>query len=268
MRLPRRLASTPIVSLPRRSVLSKLQLKEGPPTPRLGGVQIGLLVIATGDYVALAERLIESANHNFLTGHRLVPFVFTEDVLGDRSTFPEASLYRYHVFLSQAERLEAMDYLFYCDADMLVVDTVGDEILSRLVATQHPGYVGKRGPFETRAESRACVASGEGGDYFYGGFQGGEARAYLEAAAEMAAQIDDDAARGVMAIWHDESHWNRYLVDHPASRTLTPSYAYPETQGRYYRRLWGKNYPPKIVALDKEKGRYRYAPLTRAVKQR
>jgi hypothetical protein len=34
---------------------------------------------------------------------------------------------------------------------------------------------------------------------------------------------------GIVARWHDESHWNRYLIDHPPSLVLSPSYCcYPD----------------------------------------
>ena len=45
----------------------------------------------------------------------------------------------------------------------------------------------------------------------------------------MAEQIDADSTRGITAVWHDESHWNRYLVDHPPTLELSPSYCwYPD----------------------------------------
>ena len=59
----------------------------------------------------------------------------------------------------------------------------------------------------------------------------------------MAAQIDDDASRGITAIWHDESHWNRYLIDHPPEVALPPTYCCPESWSMAGR---------KILALDKD----------------
>ena len=50
-------------------------------------------------------------------------------------------MYRYHAIL---ERAGEDEYLFLIDADMLFEGDVGEEILGELVATLHPGYVGKR----------------------------------------------------------------------------------------------------------------------------
>ncbi len=47
-----------------------------------------------------------------------------------------------------------MDYLFATDADMRFVGPVGDEILAKLVATQHPGFVGKRGVMKREKNRR------------------------------------------------------------------------------------------------------------------
>jgi histo-blood group ABO system transferase len=55
--------------------------------------------------------------------------------------------------------------------------------------------------------------------------------------------IDDDLRRGVVAAWHDESHWNRYLVDHPADVVLPPEYCCPESWP-----LPGR----KLLALEKD----------------
>jgi histo-blood group ABO system transferase len=37
-----------------------------------------------------------------------------------------------------------------------------------------------------------------------------------------------DEKNGVMALWHDESHLNRYCVTHIPETILSPSFIYPE----------------------------------------
>ena len=64
--------------------------------------------------------------------------------------------------------------------------------------------------------------------YYCGGFQGGEAQAFLAAMRAMDASIADDERRGIMAWWHDESHWNRYLIDHPPTVELSHEYMCPQ----------------------------------------
>jgi len=55
-------------------------------------------------------------------------------------------------------------------------------------------------------------------------------------------RIAHDEHRGITAIWHDESHWNRYLIDVPTDIELAPLYCSPESWNTPGRRL---------VALDK-----------------
>ena len=135
------------------------------------------------------------------------------------------------------------DYLFAVDADMLFVAPVGSEILSKRVATQHPGFVGKRGTYETNRASAAYVAPQEGKTYFAGGFYGGERESFFSMMETVVANIEQDLHSDYIAIWHDESHLNRYFIDNPPTKILSPSYCYPET--------WNLPYTKRLLALDK-----------------
>ena len=221
-----------------------------------GAKHVGLMVIATNRYIQFVGPLVESARPWFMRGQKVTFFVFTDAAEGPPGTvaiphehqkWPMPTLLRYRAFVRAKEMLGACDYLYYCDADMRFVAEVGEEALGDLVAVRHPGYFAKARaefPYEDRAESAACVAAGEGMCYYAGGFQGGRASTYLGVAAELAARIDKDLARGVVARWHDESHWNRYLVDHPPAVALSPSYCYPES--------WDLPFEKKLLALDKD----------------
>jgi hypothetical protein len=74
-------------------------------------------------------------------------------------------------------------------------------------------------------------------------------------AKELAKDIKVDDERGVMAVWHDESHLNRYLATHPPAKVLGPEYCYPENAGDYYKNKWSaaglEEVQPKLLALTK-----------------
>jgi histo-blood group ABO system transferase len=216
--------------------------------------------MATGKYTSFVPPLIQSAEKHFCKNHKVTYFVFTDGIIETstenvvtiyqpRLGWPFDTMMRYHVYFSQSELLETQDYLFACDADMLFVDEVGDEILSELVATQHPGFVGKRGSYETGPDSLACINNWEGEQYFAGGFYGGSAKEVMNIAKTNSENIDNDYSRGIIAVWHDESHWNRYCIDHKPTLILNPSYCYPES--------WDLPYPKKLLALDKDHSEYR-----------
>jgi histo-blood group ABO system transferase len=220
----------------------------------LEAANVGLLVVATGKYIQFLSPLVESAERHFLKNHRVTYFIFTDQepvplpntnyVFQKRLGWPFDTMHRYHIYYQNRELFNEQDYLFATDADMLFVSEVRDEILGERVATLHPGFIGQRGSYETHPNSRACIREGEGKYYFAGGFYGGTRDAFLHILKTNIVQIESDLDRGIIAVWHDESHWNRYCIDYPPTLILSPSYCYPEN--------WKLPYPKKLLALDKD----------------
>jgi len=220
---------------------------------------VGLLIVATGKYIQFVQPLIDSAREHFCKNHDVTYFVFTDgEIEGDdivriyqeRMGWPYDTLMRWPVYNHHYEVFKDMDYLFATDADMRFEAEVGDEILSDRVGTQHPGYVGRRGTYESRKQSTAYIDPSEGSRYFAGGFNGGSHDDFLKMAATISENIHIDLEKKIVAIWHDESHVNRYFVDNPPTQILTPSYCYPQNDSHYKGR-WPEQYIRRLVALDK-----------------
>ena len=224
--------------------------------------KIGLLVIATNKYIQFVPPLWESVKRHFLIDQDVTMFVFTDkgdelrsmigqepqiEILAQQHmAWPGSTLFRYNIFNSASSALEKMDYLFYCDADMLFVDSVGVEILGDRVGTIHPGFFDKpRAAFtyETNRASKAFVAPSEGSVYYAGGFNGGNKTEYLQMCKVLSENIAADYRHGTIAVWHDESHLNRYFIDNPPTVSLSPSYCYPES--------WDLAFTKRLLALDK-----------------
>ncbi len=182
--------------------------------------------------------------------------------------WPAPTLMRYHLFLNEEEKLKDYDYIFYLDADMRVVSKVSDEILNDgLMAAEHPMYSLRREyipPYEPNPNSTAYInrpgkVIDENGKprfkpyYYAGGFQGGTSKAFLEAMRTMKENIDKDFDKGYVAIWNDESHWNKYISDYKGELVvMSPSYVYPDSLVKeYYEPTWGCSYEPKIITLTK-----------------
>lgn len=217
--------------------------------------KIGLLCIATNKYIQFVGPMWESAKQHFLKNHQVTLFCFTNQpnvpegavrIEWAHSPWPGPTLNRYHAFLSAEKQLSEMDYLYYCDADMRFVDTVGDEVCGELVATMHPGFFNKgrhEFTYERRPESMAYMAPNDGKHYFAGGFNGGRSKNFLQLARSCKAGVDIDNAKGIVAVWHDESHMNKYFFRNPPKTILSPSYCYPESLHLPF--------PKKLLALDK-----------------
>ena len=217
--------------------------------------KVGLLLISTGRYHHFIQPLIESADTWFLNDMEVTYFLFTDSkekynsnrnivyLEQEHKPWPSSTLFRYKIFYNKMEILSNMEYLYYCDIDMLFVDVVGNEILSERVATIHPGFKGERGTPETRPESKACVLPNESMTYFAGGFNGGKTKAFLEMCKAIDLNIESDLTKGIIAVWHDESHLNRYMIDNPPTKILDPGYCYPEQVMIQYNK--------KLLALNK-----------------
>lgn len=218
-------------------------------------MKIGLLIIATNKYINFLETLISSADKFFLKDQEVTYFIFTNknvEIKSNRNIvkietehkeWPWMTLGRYKIFTENSSELSNMDYLYYCDADMRFESNVANEILGDLVATQHPGYYTRRGTPETNPLSLACVFPNEEMQYFAGGFNGGSSHEYLKMAKYISNNIDIDYSKNLIAIWHDESHMNRYFIDNPPTKILDPSYCYGESMNIPFKR--------RLVALDK-----------------
>lgn len=223
-----------------------------------------LLLIACGPrYWGYAHALISSARQ-FFVPHDVILFTDSAVQWTDVAykipcpalRFPDATLQRYHLFTAHRELLEHYEYLFYSDVDMRFVAPIAEEEIRAdgITATLHPGYVGEHGTPETRFQSTACI-SGPLQHYFCGGFNGGRTSDFLAMAHTIRCNVESDAIRGITAVWHDESHLNKYLQDRPPAKILGPAFCYPDVQGDYYRNKWRAaglgEVRPKLLALEK-----------------
>jgi histo-blood group ABO system transferase len=218
-------------------------------------MSVGIIVIATGRYRRFLPQLVESAESHVSglerifalvdddRSQRLSPLVTT--LPWDHSPWPLPTLLRYKAIARHSQAMTGIDCLVYVDVDMRFVAPFELPSLNGLFAVQHPGCVDRprdQLPFERDPLSRAFVPFGSGDRYVCGGVQGGDTRRYLTACAEMARWIDDERASGRVPIWHDESIWNRWCIEHPPELVLPANYCWPEHR---------PDGDPVLIALDK-----------------
>lgn len=223
-------------------------------------MKICILSIATNKYIKFVERLLDNIEENFLNGHEIQCLLFTDHEVEtsdnvrvckiDHEPWPMPTLKRYNYFIKEKQFISSFDYCYYFDVDMGIDSKVGDEVLGDLVATMHPYqsfYPKEQRTYDRNPKSLAYVPFGQEGEYYYaGGFNGGSTKRFLEMSEVIADRVNKDLENNVIALWHDESHMNRYLIDNPPSLSLTPSYCFAEE-------FYNADYPyePKIIALKK-----------------
>ncbi|KAL0584213.1 Histo-blood group ABO system transferase [Plecturocebus cupreus] len=218
---------------------------------RLRNTTIGLTVFAIKKYVGFVKLFLETAEKHFMVGHRVHYYIFTDQVaavphvaLGAGrqlsvlevrayQRWQDVSMRRMEMISDFCERrfLHEVDYLVCTDVDMKFSDHVGVEILSPLFGTLHPSfYRSSREAFtyERRPQSQAYIPKDEGDFYYLGGFFGGSVQEVqrLTRACHQAMMIDQ--ANGIEAVWHDESHLNKYLLRHKPTKVLSPEYLWDQ----------------------------------------
>ena len=232
--------------------------------------KVGILYICTGRYTVFWPDFCRTFREKFLPQSEKTFFVFTDaprldfDDAPDVRRIPQkaldwpySSLLRFRMFVSQAPALEQMDYLFFANANLICSRTVTEEEFlprtgqgEQLLVVQQPGFWDKKPLFfsyDRNPRCRAYIPYNCGRDYVSGGLNGGTAKAFLAMSRELDRRTDEDLAHGQMALWHDESHLNRYIAeqDPRTYRLLTPAYWYPEG--------WDLPFEQKITVRDKSR---------------
>lgn len=226
---------------------------------------IAILYICTGEYYVFWEKFYESFEKYFLTDCPKRYFVFTDyskdyfkggniEVIYQRQLgWPFDTLLRFEMFSNIIDRLEKYDYIFFMNANMQCVTSLSpDEFLPQnegLIFVKHPGFWNKNRDsytYESNPKSTAYIKKNEGKYYVCGGVNGGKSAEYIKLIKEIKEKVQKDLDNEIIAVWHDESHLNRYLIDHSGYKILGPEYCYPE----------GWKLPFKAKLLVRKKSKY------------
>jgi len=213
--------------------------------------RVGILYICTGEYFKFWNEFYQSSEKYLLNNEDLHYFIFTdnEDLLNiqdsnihpiwqDNLSWPYPTLYRFKFFFEQQEILQQMDYLIFCNANLFFKRSVNlNDLLSDkpMFATAHPGYYNRKKenlPYEKNKKSLAFIDKDNfESQYVCGGFNGGKSEYFLNMARKLHHNIESDLKNNIVAIWHDESHFNRYFNDNKnIFSILPPIFCWPENK--------------------------------------
>jgi hypothetical protein len=213
-------------------------------------MKVAIIFIGTFKYINFFNDYYHTVKDLFIPESKKHFFVFT-DAEPTNSSFsaedisvisikhekwPLSSLFRYKYISSIKEDLLKYDYVIYIDADMKAVGKVSEEELlkdtkhKKLFAVQHPGFLDSVGSFEKNTKSLACVNPNDDlSTYWQGCFWGGQSKFVIDLCIELERRIEEDLKNNIIAIWYDESHLNKYLIENKnIVATMDPGYAYPE----------------------------------------
>ncbi|NLA50438.1 MAG: globoside alpha-1,3-N-acetylgalactosaminyltransferase 1, partial [Bacteroidales bacterium] len=195
--------------------------------------RIGIVYICTGKYHIFWNEFYRTSQEYLLVKYEKHYFVFTDSDLIRQNRdvtvihrkpggFPMDSLLRFEMFTSIEKDLLLYDYVFFFNSNMCFVDTVDEEIFpvnydSGLTGLIHPGYYNKHPfwfPYERNPKSKAAIKRGNKRyRYFMGSLLGGKTKSFLDMCEECVVKIREDLENEIIAVYHDESHLNRYFLD-------------------------------------------------------
>ncbi|XP_072887863.1 alpha-1,3-galactosyltransferase 2-like isoform X1 [Hemitrygon akajei] len=231
---------------------------------------IGLSVFAVGNYLDLyLEHFLMTADEHFMPGFSVIFYVFVDDLTKleqivsklsgrgkvrglkverhkrwqDNSMFRMKQIYE----LIDNHAKEEANYIFCFDVDQYFKGRFGTEALSESVALLHAWFYRKPKflyTYESNPHSAAYIES-KGDFYYHAAVFGGTWQSVRNLTEACYLGIMQDKERNMEALWHDESHLNKYFWLHKPTKILSPEYCWDPKIGwrrdiRVFRLLWVK----------------------------
>lgn len=201
-------------------------------------MRIAILYICTGKYEIFWDRFYDTSQKHFYAGHLKHYFVFTdsERIIRQRdsnisvyyqakSGWPYDTLLRYNWFCTIQDLLREYDVCYYVNANSEFLRDVTEEEIPfpsteyPLVLSIHPKYydddLGVTFNPERNPDSLAYVPEGTKCRSHCGAFWGAKSDAFIEMSCILRDRTADDLSRGIIAVWHDQSHLIKYATEVP-----------------------------------------------------
>lgn len=215
---------------------------------------VALTVFAVGRYLDVyLENFILSAESHFMVALPVTYYVFTDEPTNvpnfnlapgrtlkvtevkKYSRWQDVSMMRMRAIADAIDHIRHnSSYVFCFDVDQVFVGRFGSEALGESVALLHAYYYHRSRilfTYDRNPKSKAYMEPEAGDFYYHAAVFGGTWHNVLKLTESCFQAIQEDRRRGVEALWHDESHLNKYFWLHKPSRVLSPEYCWAEAIG-------------------------------------
>ena len=237
-------------------------------------MKVAITFIGTNKYLNFLPQYYENIQKYFLPNTEKVILAFTDGELNETPDnlkvyhqehldCPFITLKRFEIINIARQVIEECSHLVFIDADALPVTTITEEEFFNdkpLFGVHHPCHFLKMKPhdeypgaWDQNKNSLAYVdtVKEQPQVYYQGCFWGGQVPEVCAMIDELELRTNRDLEKDVVALWHDESHINRYFLDKSdIVHTFGSEYAYPELFSEVC------SFEPKIVHLKKNNSEY------------
>ncbi|XP_017269785.1 N-acetyllactosaminide alpha-1,3-galactosyltransferase-like isoform X2 [Kryptolebias marmoratus] len=215
---------------------------------REANTSVAVTVFAVGRYLeAYLNTFLTSAEKHFMLGFPVTYYVFTD--LPDQvqnialapgrklkvvqvekySRWQDISMMRMKTIseVIENELQHSFSFVFCFDVDQEFKGRFGTEALGESVAMLHAHYYKlpkNRFTYDRNPKSKAFMESGD--FYYHAAIFGGTCQQVKTLADFCYLNIMEDKLNGVEALWHDESHLNKYFWVHKPTKLLSPEYCW------------------------------------------
>ncbi|XP_012726216.2 N-acetyllactosaminide alpha-1,3-galactosyltransferase [Fundulus heteroclitus] len=214
---------------------------------------VALTVFAVGRYLeAYLNTFLTSAEKHFMLGLPVTYFVFTDlpekvqniTLAPQRnlkvvkvekySRWQDISMMRMKTISEVIDAVLKYDfhYVFCFDVDQIFKARFGSEALGESVALLHAHYYKlpkHMFTYDRNPKSKACMT--EGDYYYHAAIFGGTCEKVKALTDYCYVNIMEDKLNNVEALWHDESHLNKYFWLNKPTKLLSPEYCWDESIG-------------------------------------
>ncbi|XP_072308727.1 N-acetyllactosaminide alpha-1,3-galactosyltransferase-like [Eucyclogobius newberryi] len=238
---------------------------------------VALTVFAVGKYLdAYLETFLHSSEQHFMLGLPVTYYIFTDTPkkvpvislgpnrslkvmeVASHSRWQDISMTRMKSIsnIIETEIRHKFSHVFCFDVDQEFTGRFGSEALGESVALLHAYYYRLPKSMYTYDRNPNSKAYMETGDFYYHAAVFGGRWKRVKAIADACYQgIVEDKKNNVEALWHDESHLNKYFWRNKPTRLLSPEYCWDDSIGhtsdiRVKRLIWApkdyKNLRPNV----------------------
>ena len=236
--------------------------------------KVAICFIGTGKYINFLPNYYQHIEEHFLPESEKTFLVFTDGELEgvpdnviqyeqEHLDWPFITLKRFEIINKARAEVMKNDWFVFIDADALVTSDITEEEFfddsKSFFGVHHPcHFLGMSphdkfpGALETNPKCRAAVTEGaDTSTYWQGCLWGGKVPDVLQLIDELQRRTNDDLKDDIIAVWHDESHLNKFFIENKDRvNTLPSSYAYPEDFADVC------DFEAKIVHLSKNNSKY------------